>query len=103
MEIQKKAVVLFVIVIIGYVLINDALRAPYFKHFMLDRLNKTLGNYSNHTIVDWIENQTNSLAEFLSLSSVAIMSSLPVGLFLFIQSIILIILILRTISGILRR
>jgi hypothetical protein len=83
MEISNKNILLVIMAVCGFLYLSDKFKQPLFQVKLRDSINKTIGNYTSHSVVDWVENKTNSLAAFVSVSSVTILNQLPVSLSFF--------------------
>jgi hypothetical protein len=79
MEISNKNMVLIMLVCCGYLYLSDIFKQPVFQMKLRDSINKTIGNYTSNSVVDWVENKTNSIAAFVSVSSVTLLNQLPVS------------------------
>jgi hypothetical protein len=64
--------------IITFIYLSDLFRAKDFQQSLRETINKTLGNNTSHSIINWVENKTNAIAAFTAFSSVTVLGSLPV-------------------------
>ena len=76
MEISTRGMLLFLMVIIGYIYLSDILKISSFQSSLIGVFNGT-----NHTMINFIANKTNSLAAIVSSTSVMILNSIPVNFF----------------------
>jgi hypothetical protein len=80
MEISNKNMVFIVLVIGGYLYLSDIFNKPNFQINLREALNKTMGNSTSHSLVEWIETKTNTIAGIISVTSVTILNQFPVSL-----------------------
>ena len=78
MEINGKHFLLMLLCVLIYLLVIDYIKTPDFKETIKNFIHKTANNETSHSIVDWIENKTNTLAGFIAISSAGILNYLPV-------------------------
>ena len=78
MEIQAKTLVYVAVGIFFYLFLTDTFRQPSFQTTVRKFFNSTMGNSTTHSVIDWLENKTNSIAGLVSVSSVTILNAFPV-------------------------
>ena len=79
MEISNKNIIFIVLVISGYLYLSDMFNKPNFQSSLREAINKTMGNSTTHSLVDWIETRTNTIAGIISVTSVTILNQFPVS------------------------
>ena len=75
MEISTKKIILFSLIIIGYVYLSDLLKTQSFQEQIKENFSK-FG--TNHTLFEFLATRTNTMAALISSTSVGILNSLPV-------------------------
>lgn len=79
MEIKNSHLFCALIMVLAYVYCVDLFKQESFQESLKENINKTLGNYTSHSVVSWIEQKTNAIAAATALSGVAILRAIPVG------------------------
>ena len=78
MEINKRTLFLIAIGAYLFLFLSDAFKQQNFQTNFKDFLNTTMGNSTTHSLMNWFVNKTNSIAGFVSVSSISILNALPV-------------------------
>ena len=81
MEISTRAIILFVVTGLLYVYLVDTFKKSTFQTKVKYILNNTIGNSTSNTILNLIDNTTNTMAAVVSVSSMSLLSSIPVSIF----------------------
>lgn len=79
MQFNLRTLSLLLIGIALYLYLSDTLREQSFQDYLTHFFNKTVGNTTTHSLIPYIRNKTNTIAGFVSFTSIAILDSMPVN------------------------
>lgn len=78
MEIKAQTLIYIIAGVFFYLFLTDTFRQQSFQTSVRKFFNATMGNATTHSVIDWLDKKTNSIAGLVSVSSVTILNAFPV-------------------------